>query len=190
MNPRTRSLKKTALLTDQTAGVDASTGKYSWSVDADLGDLATYGIMITLESNAETFQYGFPFKIIPAEGSTSSSTSLSPSSSVTVPATTTASESKTHTSASASKTASVSQHSSAPVTSAIASSTLVSSTIRGNMSTSATDAETTITSVVTPGPSSTQTTSSTLIIANNGVAIGAAGGFAMLGGVAMALLAL
>ncbi|GAB1310159.1 hypothetical protein MFIFM68171_00369 [Madurella fahalii] len=167
------------------AGVDGSTGSYSWTVDEALGDLDTYGIMITLEDDVSVFQYGFPFQIIPSaddsddeDDDTSSSSSSSSSSAIT-----TASETETETET-VTRTGSGSSEATATVT-----PTISSSTIRGNLSTTSTASRSTITTVVTQQPPST-TSSSTTSIATNGVASVAAGSFALLGGVAMAVLAL
>ncbi|KAK4153303.1 Ser-Thr-rich glycosyl-phosphatidyl-inositol-anchored membrane family-domain-containing protein [Chaetomidium leptoderma] len=161
------------------AGIDPSTGSFDWEVPSTLGDLAIYGIKITLDSNTDIFQYGFPFQIVGGESGSSTSASA------------TASETETEGSASATKTASGTAKSttkSASTTASIPSSTIVTSTTQGNMSTTA-SRQTTITSLVTQDPP-TSTGSSTSSIVTNGVASLAAGSFAMLGGVAMAVLAL
>jgi hypothetical protein len=44
-------------------GVANSANKYSWTVGADLGDAAVYGLRFKLESNPEIFQYSNPFHI-------------------------------------------------------------------------------------------------------------------------------
>lgn len=155
-------------------GVDASKGSYSWTVPSD-ATLATYGIMITLESNKDVIQYGFPFKIT---GGSSSSGSTSSTGS----ATTTGSTSAT-TTASGTGTDSVTS-----TTFTASSSTTVSSTVLSNSTTTGGSRQTTVTTVTTSKPSSTST--STTSIVTNGVASLAAGSFAMLGGVAMAVLAL
>ncbi|KAK9773695.1 hypothetical protein AB5N19_05438 [Seiridium cardinale] len=59
-------------------GVDNSAGSYEWAVASSLGSAVTYGIKITLDSNAAIFQYSFPFHITSsgsAEISSSSSSS-------------------------------------------------------------------------------------------------------------------
>jgi len=172
-------------------GVDASTGTYSWKVAATLGDLATYGIIITLESDTDIFQYGFPFKIVGgSSGSTSTSTaSGSGSGSATATASETESASTGASTKSSTKTKSHSASTSVTSTSfSVPSSTIVSSTIRGNLSTTAGQQTTITSSVIVNAPTSTK--SSTTSIATNGVASLAAGSFAMLGGVAMAVFAL
>ncbi|KAL2174751.1 Ser-Thr-rich glycosyl-phosphatidyl-inositol-anchored membrane family-domain-containing protein [Thermothelomyces heterothallicus CBS 202.75] len=188
-------------------GVDASTGTYSWSVPSTLGDLATYGIIVTLESDPSIFQYGFPFKIVSGDDSNGGSSS---NSSATVTSTSTTASSSSATSSStghastatsttsdAETTSSTTQsntktHSSTVTSTSftVPSSTLVSSTIRTNTSfTISAPPLTTITSsVIVANP--TSTTSSTSTIATNGVPSLAAGSFALFGGVAMAVLAL
>jgi hypothetical protein len=152
------------------SGYDASAESYSWSVDSDLGDLAVYGLKLSLDSDPTIFQYSFPFRIESDDESGEDTTS---------------SEVETSTKSST-KTATVT--SATTTTFSVPSSTLVSSTtVHGNLSTTA-GHQTTITSVVTTGATPTQTSTSS--IATNGVASLAAGSFAMLGGVAMAVLAL
>lgn len=166
-------------------GVDGEDGSYSWSVPSSLGDLKTYGIMITLESDASVFQYGFPFQIVPDESGSASSAEP------TATATATATDSDdTETSTSSSKPSSKTSGTWIRYTSTYTapSSTIVSSTIQGNLSTTASPSSTITSSVISDTPS--ETTASTSSIATNGVASLAAGSFAMLGGVAMAVLAL
>ncbi|KAH6853474.1 Ser-Thr-rich glycosyl-phosphatidyl-inositol-anchored membrane family-domain-containing protein [Chaetomium sp. MPI-CAGE-AT-0009] len=162
--------------------VDGEAGTYSWSVPSTLGDLATYGIMITLESDKSVFQYGFPFQIV-ADGSGSSS-----SAEATATATPTDSEtSETATSSTKASTKSA-KTSVTSTTFSVPSSTIVSSTIKGNLSTTVSPSSTITTSVISETATETETATSS--IATNGVASLAAGSFAMLGGVAMAVLAL
>lgn len=179
------SSSKTLSVVDTIAkGVDASTGTYSWSVPSTLGKLDTYGIIITLESDTTIFQYGFPFKIV---GGTSGSTSTgSASGSASATASETGSETASSKSSTKTKTASTSVTSTGSFTAP--SSTIVSSTIRGNLSTTAGQQTTITSSVIVTAPTSTK--SSSTAVATNGVASLAAGSFAMLGGVAMAILAL
>ncbi|KAL2131159.1 hypothetical protein VTI74DRAFT_5470 [Chaetomium olivicolor] len=154
-------------------GVDPSKGSYPWKVDSNLGDLATYGIIITLESDTKIFQYGFPFKI--KGTSTGGSTT----------ATGTAAEPTTATGKSTSKTGSASSSSAITSTTVvIPSSTIISSTIRSNLSTTSTGSvgQATITSLVTQ-QRPTSTTTATHTIVTNGVASIAAGSFALFGGV-------
>lgn len=44
-------------------GIVNSAGSYDWEVPAELGDKATYGFKIQLDSDPEIFQYSFPFVI-------------------------------------------------------------------------------------------------------------------------------
>ena len=52
------------------AGVTNSDAQYEWAISATLGDLATYGFRIELESNSSCFQWSNPFEI---DGSANSS---------------------------------------------------------------------------------------------------------------------
>jgi hypothetical protein len=167
-------------------GVDGEDGSYSWSVPSSLGDLETYGIMITLESDASVFQYGFPFQIVADESGSSSSAEVTATATPTATATDDDSETSTSSTKASTKTASTKSVTS--TTFSVPSSTIVSSTIHGNLSTTASPSSTITTSVISETPS--ETTTSTSSIATNGVAQLAAGSFAMLGGVAMAVLAL
>jgi hypothetical protein len=174
------------LLPDIATGVDGSAGSYSWEVPATLGDLATYGIKISLESDPTVFQYGFPFKIV-GGGSGGASSSTTGSATGTESVTETATETSTTATETESTSGSVTKTtSSASSTITIPSSTVTSSTLSGNWSTTA---HSTITTLTT-GTASTTTRTSTSSIATNGVASLAAGSFAMLGGVAMAVLAI
>jgi hypothetical protein len=165
-------------------GVDGVDGTYSWSVPSTLGDMETYGIMITLESDASVFQYGFPFQIVPDESGSSSSAVAT----ATPTATATDDDSETSTSSSKASTKTASTKSVTSTTFEVPSSTIISSTIKGNLSTTASPSSTITTSPISDTPS--ETTTSTSSIVTNGVASLAAGSFAMLGGVAMAVLAL
>lgn len=160
-------------------GVDATTGSYSWEVPVTLGDLATYGIMITLESDKDIFQYGFPFEIVGGSGgddddstsTTGTVTGTKSATATTTGSTTTGTSDSTRTSFT------------------VSSSTITSSTLRGNLSTTASQGQqTTITTVVTDNQPTT--TALTTSIATDAAASFAAGSIAMLGGVAMAVLAL
>jgi len=51
-----------------TAGLKNSVGSFDWEVPADLGNDKTYGIKIVLQSDAQTFQFSFPFAITPSKG--------------------------------------------------------------------------------------------------------------------------
>jgi hypothetical protein len=55
-------------IADITSGVKNSAQSFSWAVDASLGADAVYGLVISLEDNAEIFQYSTPFQITKADG--------------------------------------------------------------------------------------------------------------------------
>ncbi|KAG4441355.1 hypothetical protein IFR05_003169 [Cadophora sp. M221] len=44
-------------------GISQSSGKYRWNISPDLAQLATYGILLSLDSDPNVFQYSFPFHI-------------------------------------------------------------------------------------------------------------------------------
>ncbi|KAG7287169.1 hypothetical protein NEMBOFW57_006674 [Staphylotrichum longicolle] len=50
-------------------GVDGSAGSYSWQVPTDVGNLAVYGIRMSLDSDTRIFQYSAPFKFSSGGGS-------------------------------------------------------------------------------------------------------------------------
>ncbi|KAK4238021.1 Ser-Thr-rich glycosyl-phosphatidyl-inositol-anchored membrane family-domain-containing protein [Achaetomium macrosporum] len=179
-----------------------STGSYSWQVDETLGDLATYGIMITLDSDTKIFQYGFPFHIVKGSSESSTTVSTSATGSATGKATTStsASASASETSVTEIKTSTSSSSSaifsnSTTTSFTVPSSTITSSTIRGNLSTTAgagPSGPITITTMVTQNPTGVPIapTSSTTTAVTAGAASLGAGSLALLGGVAMAVLAL
>ncbi|KAL2263445.1 hypothetical protein VTK26DRAFT_6743 [Humicola hyalothermophila] len=157
-------------------GVDATEESFDWEVPEDAGDLATYGIMITLESDPETFQYGFPFQITPLDDSDDES-----STSTAATSTSTSTETETETSAepTTKSTSTSSSTTVAPPTTAPGNSSVTTS--------SAVTAPTTTlsTTVIEDGPTATTTPP----VEPNGAA-SMTGSFAMLGGLAMAILAL
>lgn len=167
-------------------GFDGSAGTYPWAVGSALGTEKVYGIKVILESNTTTWQWGNPFEI--TKGSSPSATATGSTSvivtSTVEPSSTSAKVSSTITS----KTASESSKATSTITK-ISSSSI----IHGNYSTThITEAtEATVTTFVS-GTSSrgTATASSTSAIVTNGVAAMGASSFALLGGVAMAVLAL
>ncbi|KXX77438.1 hypothetical protein MMYC01_205023 [Madurella mycetomatis] len=165
-------------------GVDGSIGSYSWSVDESHGEHNTYGIMITLEDDVSVFQYGFPFQITPSTDDSDDEDDGPSSSSSINTATATATETETETET---ETATATSSSSVEAT---VTQTIISSTIRSNLSTTSTTARSTITTLVTQEPPAATTASTTTTVTTNGVASAAAGSFALLGGVAMAVLAL
>ncbi|KAL2270956.1 hypothetical protein VTJ83DRAFT_327 [Remersonia thermophila] len=174
-------------------GVAGSAGKYSWSVPASLGDLATYGIKISLASDTTVFQYGFPFKIAAVGDETDSNTDDESTTSAAAPTTTTTASSSSvasstteastsTTEASTSTTESSSSTSSTP--SAVPSSFLTSSSTE---STSVAPS-TTFTSVVVVTPTEAAPSSTSPVVTNAAAPL-AARGMALLGGLAVAALA-
>ncbi|KAK3329329.1 Ser-Thr-rich glycosyl-phosphatidyl-inositol-anchored membrane family-domain-containing protein [Apodospora peruviana] len=144
-------------------GIDNSKGNYPWSIGKDLGSLATYGLKISLDEDPTIFQYSFPFKITAGAVVSGSSSSSSAASST----------SSSHHSMSSMYTSVVS--SSSPIISPSASSNL----------------STTSTTVVSTTTSATGTPSSTTSsIPTNAAVAFAANGLAVVGGFAMAVLAL
>ncbi|VBB71704.1 Putative protein of unknown function [Podospora comata] len=153
------------------SGVDSAEGTYSWDVPADLGSAVVYGIRIDSETNSTRFQWGNPFTIKAGKATltTSGSTASATESSVT--------------STKASST-----------TSSVETKTTLTTTFSANTSTTTAPAETTVTSVIDEEEVTTTTaaatTSSTAIPTGAGVrAVGGASSFALLGGVALAVLA-
>lgn len=57
------------------SGVKNSAGKYSWSVDAALGDDKVYGLTLRSEKNKDLFQYSNPFQIKASDNKPSGSQS-------------------------------------------------------------------------------------------------------------------
>jgi hypothetical protein len=156
------------------SGVDSSEGTYSWAVPASLGSANVYGLRIESDSNSTRYQWGNPFTIKGGKGSTSTTASGSASATETSTKTTVLS-----TKASETETASETK-------------TTFTTTFSGNHSTSA-PAQTTITTLVDEeGGVSTSTTAastSSTIIPSGAGAVGGASSFALLGGVALAVLA-
>lgn len=159
-------------------GVDATEESYDWQVSEELGNLATYGIMITLESDDDTFQYGFPFQIASADDSDDDETTTS----AAVTATATASETETETSAEPTTEEATSTSGFTVVPTTVPSN----STVTSSSSEAAVPTTTDGTTVVEDEPTAATTTPP---VTTNGAA-SMAGSFAMLGGVAMAVLAL
>ncbi|ROW11482.1 hypothetical protein VMCG_01570 [Cytospora schulzeri] len=191
------------------SGIDNSAGSYTWTVGSDLGDAATYGLKISLDSDPSTFQYSFPFKIeasdegsssssaaaasIPASSPLSSSSSAAPASSTISPASSPSAPS------SAAPTAAETSASEPAVTtedkSATATTTTVASPTGADKTTAA---KTTLTSVASATPtgsgsgsstgSGTSSSPSAYVTAGAGKVV--AGTFAAMGGLAVALFAL
>lgn len=167
------------------SGVDGADGTFPWVVASTLGDKKVYGFKIILESNTTVWQWGNPFEITGSKEGTSSSASASASASRS-------------TSVSASSTAS-STKVSATVTSTIVSESskatstftkIPSSSVYGNSTVTHVTDSTVTTFTTGTASKGTATSSSTSSIATNGVAATGANGFALFGGVAMAVLAL
>ncbi|KAK0747971.1 Ser-Thr-rich glycosyl-phosphatidyl-inositol-anchored membrane family-domain-containing protein [Apiosordaria backusii] len=162
------------------SGVDSAEGTYSWAVPADLGTAAVYGIRIESETNSTRFQWGNPFTIKSGKPSTSTTASGSASATETETKTKT-----TVTSTKASETKTSTQ-----------TKTTLTTTFSANSSTTA-PPQTTVTTVIdeeeeetTTAASTTATSTSTSIPTGAGVrAVGGASSFALLGGVALAVLA-
>lgn len=173
-------------------GVEASLGRFEWNIDAAIGGkFKAYGIKIALASNKETYQWSNPFTISAAEGSSSASSSSSSS-----PATTTAS---TSSSAATSKTEDASVTTTKPTLSSTTIPTTSSSTSItipiGNLSTSAvgtggaTTQVTLVTSTSRTSSAGGSATSPATVPTGGAVAKGASS-IAIVGGLAMAVLAL
>ncbi|EGS17005.1 uncharacterized protein CTHT_0073300 [Thermochaetoides thermophila DSM 1495] len=163
------------------AGVDGSLNEYDWEVPADFGDLATYGIMITLESDKSIFQYGFPFKIVQKGGSSSDDDEPAATTSGAVITSTTA--------AAATSTAVSTKLSTAANTTTfttVTSSTL--SSLRGNWSTTVASPTTVVTEAITTTASATET-EETDAAQTGGAKQLAASSLALFGGLAAAILA-
>ncbi|KAK0669369.1 Ser-Thr-rich glycosyl-phosphatidyl-inositol-anchored membrane family-domain-containing protein [Cercophora samala] len=156
------------------SGVDSAEGTYSWDVPADLGSAVVYGLRIDSETNSTRFQWGNPFTIKAGKPSltTSGSTSSATETSVT---STKATETK----------------------SSVETKTTLTTTFSANTSTTTTaPAETTVTSVIdeeeeeATSTTAAATSTSSAIPTGAGVrAVGGASSFALLGGVALAVLA-
>ncbi|KAL1838595.1 hypothetical protein VTJ49DRAFT_2491 [Mycothermus thermophilus] len=163
-------------------GVDGSAGKFSWAVPSTLGNLETYGIMITLESDNSVFQYGFPFKIV-AGGDDTDDESDDESSTTTTSTTTSTS---TATTTSTKSTATSESSSSSSSTSSAAPSSFLTSSTEESSTTVAPSSTFTSVVVVTPTEPAPTTTDP---VTTNGAAPMAAGGLALFGGLAVAALA-
>lgn len=168
-------------------GFDGSAGTYPWAVGSALGTEKVYGIRVVLESNTTIWQWGNPFEI--TKGSSSATVTVSTS----VSATSTVEPSSTST-----KVSSTIISTTAPESSKATSTTIKisSSIIHGNYSTTRiapntrTTEATETTFVIGTSSTGSATASSTSAVVTNGVAAMGASSFALLGGVAMAILAL
>lgn len=158
--------------------IPSSAGSYTWEVDDSLGKEKVYGIKIQLKEDPEIFQYSFPFAITPAEGGDDHSSSAPASSAPSSTASPT--KTKTHTSK-------PSDYPTASSESSTFSSVYVTSSGIPSSITSAASSEPTgtATGTATTGTSTTSTT-----VATGAATAFNANGFAVLGGLAMAALAL
>ncbi|KAK4160970.1 Ser-Thr-rich glycosyl-phosphatidyl-inositol-anchored membrane family-domain-containing protein [Cladorrhinum sp. PSN259] len=171
-------------------GVDATSEKYTWSVAPTLGTQARYGIRLVLESAPTTFQWSNSFTIGANNGTVSSSTSASASASATSSApvsTSTSSAPVTSTKTATSTSKSVDTSITKTITSVSSTSTHYS-----NSTTSASEEETSTSTFASVTRSATSSSSSTgAPVPTGGANAAAAGSFAaLLGGVAVAVLAL
>lgn len=150
------------------AGVDSTTGTYTWDVPTSLKYFATYGFSITQDTNTTCFQYSFPFHITGLSGSTSSAVDSGTTSTVTMHLSTGPNYVATSTTASNSTT-------SAPTTKPTSNVTL-SHTITKASATITQGSQTSSTSSATPSTTK-----------NAAIAQVATGSLAMIGGLVLAL---
>lgn len=163
------------------SGLDNSAGKYDWAVSSTLGADATYGLKLVLDSDTTIFQYSFPFHI--TGGSTNSSSTTG---STSTGSSATGSVSKTG----SSTTVTTSSGSSTSSSLAAPTSTFSTVTPAGNLSTTATGGPTKVTLTSTTTGSGASKTTGPSTVATGAAATMAVGSVAMLGGLAMAVLAL
>ncbi|KAK3394617.1 Ser-Thr-rich glycosyl-phosphatidyl-inositol-anchored membrane family-domain-containing protein [Podospora didyma] len=154
--------------------IEENAGTYDWAVAKTL-TAPLYGLQIFSDKNSSVFQYSFPFTITGGSAATSASASSSSASSSTT---------VSKVSSVSSTVAPASESSAAVSTTTSASSTLISSTPSGNLSMSRTTS--TATTVVSTSRTGTSTTSSP----TSGATAFIANSFAVVGGFAMAMLAL
>ncbi|KAK4205183.1 Ser-Thr-rich glycosyl-phosphatidyl-inositol-anchored membrane family-domain-containing protein [Triangularia verruculosa] len=161
------------------SGVDSAEGTYSWAVPASLGSAKVYGLHIQSETNATRFQWGNPFTVKSGKGGDTSTTASSESASATETKTTV-----TSTKASETK-------------SSVETKTTLTTILPSNATTTSAPVETTVTSIIDEEEEETTTTTtpaatstSTTVPTGAGVrAVGGVSSFALLGGVALAVLA-
>ncbi|KAH8675806.1 Ser-Thr-rich glycosyl-phosphatidyl-inositol-anchored membrane family-domain-containing protein [Xylariales sp. PMI_506] len=161
--------------------VESSAGSYVWAVESTLGDLATYGIQITLDSNTTIYQYSFPF---PITGGSDSGSSSSSSGSSSVASSTSVSSDSSAATYSASTTAS-GKTSTTASTLATVTTTSAGSTTAGSSGA----AGTTITSTKSASATASKTTSATTTAATGAAPRVAAGYMALFGGLAAVVFA-
>lgn len=169
-------------------GVEASLGRFEWNIDAAIGGkFKAYGIKIALASDKETYQWSNPFTISAAEGSSSALSSSSPA---TTTASTSSSAVTSKTDASVTTTKPTLSSTTIPTTSSSVSITIPI----GNMSTAvgtggATTQVTLVTSTSRTSSAGGSATSPPAVPTGGAVAKGASS-IAIVGGLAMAVLAL
>lgn len=147
-------------------GINNQVASYEWSVASDLGDKATYGIQINLQTNETMKQYSFPFTISESDDSTNSSSTSSVSS------TGTASSNST------TKTSTIST-SSSTVTNGAKNSTMTSAS--SFIATATTTTKISTSSTASSTPASVTTNAAAPLVGNT---------FALIGGLAAAVFAL
>ncbi|KAI2619342.1 Ser-Thr-rich glycosyl-phosphatidyl-inositol-anchored membrane family-domain-containing protein [Hypomontagnella submonticulosa] len=182
------------------ATVDVTEGSFAWNVECSLGKEKTYGIKITSVADEKTFQYSFPFAI--AGPSCSSGAGQYPTLSSSTSVSISSSSSSSSVSSSSTKSSSVSSYPTlTSETSSISISTstpIYVSTKPGNLSSTAAPtssyAPTTIitstSAVVSSVPTGSATTSAPVSVPTSAAGNVVAGSFALIGGLAIAALAL
>ncbi|KAI1214007.1 Ser-Thr-rich glycosyl-phosphatidyl-inositol-anchored membrane family-domain-containing protein [Annulohypoxylon truncatum] len=199
--------------------IDVTAGSFTWNVDCSLGTDTTYGIKIASVADASVFQYSFPFAIEgPSCGAETTSRSASvsvsasaggyPTAEVSSSSVVSSSSSSTvgYPTAPASSSSVVSSPPTYPTTAPVASYAVNSTTSAvvvpsysasapvypsGNLSITASYPATTIlTSAVGVTPSASATTSAPVTVVTGAAAANAAGSFALIGGMALAALAM
>ncbi|KAK4215280.1 Ser-Thr-rich glycosyl-phosphatidyl-inositol-anchored membrane family-domain-containing protein [Rhypophila decipiens] len=169
------SQPKQIVLETLATGIPSDAGSFTWKVDDSLGKDKVYGIKIMLEEDPEIFQYSFPFAITPDEDHGDHSSAAPSSALSSTPST---------------KTKSVTtKPSDYPTATPSASSSFSSVYLPSNASSIITPSGTpTPTGSGSGFPSST--TSSTTTAQTAAATAFAANGLAVIGGFAMAVLAL
>lgn len=171
-------------------GLDASLGKYDWNVDVALGGkYKAYGIKIALASNKNVYQWSQPFTISGSGGA-----STAPGSSSAVP-----SSASSSAGSSAAQTGTTYTPTTLATTTSCDSSTTSAPTVTsvsipvGNLSTTAAGLPSTSGPVTLPSASGNRpagtTTAPASVPTGAAVTLGASS-FAVLGGLAMAVMAL
>ncbi|KAI1093663.1 Ser-Thr-rich glycosyl-phosphatidyl-inositol-anchored membrane family-domain-containing protein [Rostrohypoxylon terebratum] len=192
--------------------VDVTAGTFTWDVDCSLGTDKTYGIKITSVADASIFQYSFPFTIDgPSCGAETSSRSASSSatSDTGYPTAGVSSSSSAVSSSTASVSSSVvistpayptptsvstTSYAVNSTSSVVVPSYSVPATVvypSGNLSVTVSYPATTVVTSSVPGyPTTTPTTTTPVAVVTGAAVANAAGSFALVGGMALAVLAL